>query len=283
MKDVKSPITILGENMKFPVIIFGKNKDSQFNYNNFGEINIFNNKVIYDIPQISWDLRKTPLFDEIKEDQLQINNSLQRTILINEKLEKLKKYCEKYCFCPTIRIYGCFTSLSSIQQASNKSDLAQLELLEKHNIISLVKSNFKLKVIVSVDANFLFSNNIYTREQYLERCQDLYNTIYYFKDYKNFDIVFDYSNNTDSQYIFDSLLLCKASNIMMDRKSGNFNLTIFDSSKYNIENSITYFDNKFCQLKIENNNFKELIRSENTFSLFETIYKNRVKKWFNKN
>lgn len=283
MMDAKSAIMILGKNMKFPMIIFGKNKNSQINNNNFGEINIFNNNIFYDIPQINWDLRDTPLFDEIKEEQLLIDKSLQRTILINEKFEILKKYCEINNLCPIIRIYGCFTSLSSIQQSSNKSDLAQLELLEKHNLVSFIKCKFIIKAIVSLDINFIFSNNIYTREQYFERCKDLYNTLYYFKDYKNFDVVFDYSNNFDSQYILDTLLICKASNIMIDKKSANFNITLFDSDKYIIENSITNFDNKFFQLKNENNNSKKLMQKDNTFSLFETIYKNREENWFNKN
>lgn len=271
------------KNVKYPKINFNNNTNASFKGNFIGD---FSNSIIIqknlnnDKNPIDWTLRESMRFNELLEDKLLINNSIQRTIILNEKFEKLIKYSNLYGFKPICRIYGCFTTLSTIQQKSDKSDSAQLELYEKSNLISFIKNNFIVKAIISLDSNMIFSNNTYTKDQYITRCSDLIQTMKSLDKYQNLQIVFDERSTLDSIYIIDTLLIAKAYNSLLDSIVKNYSTTLFDSNKHIIETEINTFDDKFNNLLIENQIIKNFYHINNTKELFENIYKNRMLTWF---
>lgn len=224
-------------NVKSLKINFLKNKQSQIYGNQIGIINNFFN---YDLNQINdeinFDLRNSGKFDELFEDKKVICSPTLRHEIENLKIEKLIKISQLYNFNPIIRIYGCFSPISTIRQNSDTSDLSRLELLEKRNIINFIENHFETKIIISLDTNMIFANNTYTIEQYNERCKDLINVIRQYEDYKNLKIVIDYENNLESVHILDTLLICYLPIILFDNGLATYNNVIFDSNVNNITN-----------------------------------------------
>lgn len=261
-----------------------KNKNSVISNNIigdvYGDVYIDNNSL--EVNQIDWSLRETGKFDEIKEHQLLVNNPITRTIILNEKIEKIIKYSNLYRCRPTLRIYGCFTSLSTIRQKTDTSDLAQLELNEKANLVKFIKNGFYIKIIISLDTNMIFSQNAYTREQYIQRCKDLYNSLKCFQQYKNFQVVFDDRNMLESEYIVDTLLIAQAPIILFDSNIVGYQVTIFDSDRHIVETEINKFENRFAQLLKQNQITKKTLGANSNIELFNNIYKIREQNWFNK-
>lgn len=271
------------KNAKYQKINLNNNTNTSIKGNLIG--NFSNNIIIqnnFDIDKISidWTLRESMKFNELLENKLLITNAIQRTVILNEKIEKIIKYSNLYGYKPICRLYGCFTTFSTIQQKSDKSDLAQLELYEKDNIISFVKNDFLVKVIISLDTNMIFSNNAYTKEQYIERCIDLVQTIKSLNKYENLQIVFDKRNTLDSIYIIDTLLTAKSYNALLDETIQNYSVTLFDSDKHIIETEINTFDKKFNNLLVENQILKNFYHVDTVVELFETIYESRMESWF---
>lgn len=269
--------------VKYQKINLSNNSNTTLKDNLIGVFtdNIFiQNDPSFDKINIDWSIRESSKFDELLENRLIIKNAIQKNIILNEKMDKVIKYSNLYRYSPECRLYGCFTAFSSIQKKSDKSDLAQLELYEKNNIISFVKNGFAVKAIVSLDINMIFSNNAYTKEQYLERCSDLYQTIKSLEKYKNFQVVFDEGNTLDSMYIIDTLLLVKSYNALFDDSIKNYSTTVFESDMNTLEIAIRTFEKKFNELKCENKIIKKFYYTNTTLELFDSLYKNRMSNWF---
>lgn len=188
-------------------------------------------------------------FNEIQiEDSCTICSSLERTELLNEKLERLLFYSNKFKKQPTIRIYGYFTSFASIRQPFDTSDIAQLELLEKTNLKKMAKSGYYIKAIVALDFNKICRLG-YSEEQCVARCEDLWCTICDLEKYENVEIVFDTTATLNSFWIVDSLLKAEAFNTNIDPKLLNYSFTQFDSNLKSIQLSAEMFDLRFDELK----------------------------------
>lgn len=267
--------------MKSLKINFLKNKQSQICGNQIGIINNFFN---YDLNQndceIDMQLRNSGKFNELFEDKKEICSPTLRHEIENSKMEKLIKISQLYNFSPIMRIYGCFSPISTIRQESDTSDLSRLELLEKRNIIKFIENHFETKIIISLDMNMVFSNDTYTVEQYNERCKDLINVISQYKDYKNLKIAIDDENNMESVHILDTLLVCYLPVILFDNGLVTYKNVIFDSNAYNITNYIRRFDARFCYLEKKNFEFCKMINCKTQRGFLEFISNYRRDNYF---
>lgn len=267
-------------NVKFLKINFSKNKNSQFIGNQFGTI--FNNYNIPNIPykDINLSLRESGKFDELFESQCKKSSPLYLEFY-NSKIEQLIKLSQLYKYSPVLRVYGCFTSLSTIRQTSETSDLAQLELLEHRNLLKFIECNYETKIIISLDTNMIFSNNRYNVEQYNVRCENLINTIKKYKDYKNLKIVFDSGNTLETMYILDTLLICYMPSILFDNEKITYSEVVFDSEINYIINKIKLYDERFIQLEKTNNDLCKFMNFNNKEILFQHIKNSRENAFFN--
>lgn len=267
--------------MKLPKIIFARNKNSQFIGNQIGII--YNDYHLISIPNkdIDLTLRNSGKFDDLFEMKHIVNSPVIRHELENIKFEKMIKISQLYNYSPTLRVYGCFTSLSSIRQKSETSDLACLELLEKSNLLKFIECNFETKIIISLDENMIFSNNSYDVEQYDRRCEDLINTISHYKDYKNLKIVVDNQNSLESMYIFDTILICFLPIILFDTEKITYGQAIFDSDMNNLINKIKIFDERFLLLEKYNNDMCKLMNFQSKNKFYSHIMEYRKNSYFN--
>lgn len=270
--------------VKFFKINLSKNKNSQFMNNQIGIVNnIFNCPDMFLSKEIDLSLRNSGRFNELFETKRIINTPLTRHELENEKFERIIRLSQLYNYSPTLRIYGCFTSISSIRQKTETSDLAQLELLEKNNILKFIECNFEIKIIVTLDANMIFSNNIYNAEQYDERCNDFINTIKRYKDYKNLKIVIDNQNSLETMFIFDTILICYLPIILFDNQNITYGQAIFDSNINNLLNKIDVFDKRFALLEKQNNDMRGFMDFQNQEKFFSYIMDQRKNNYFKGN
>lgn len=265
----------------FQKINLSKNKNSQIIGNQIGTIyNNYNSNIMPNI-KVDLTLRESKKFDDLFENKRIENSPIFRHESENLKFEQIIKLSQLYNYSPVLRVYGCFTSLSSIRQKTETSDLAQLELLEKSNILKFIESNFETKIIISLDENMIFSNNRYNVEQYTERCKDLINTITAYKDYKNLKIVIDFGNNLDAMYIFDTILICYLPTMLFDSDKITYGQAIFDSEINSLISKIKTFDERFSLLEGLNNDVCKFMNFENKNTFFHYIVKYRKNKYFN--
>lgn len=117
---------------------------------------------------IDWTLRNSEKYKELYEFNYKEKNTLRREIKLREKLQKFIFYSEKNSFVPTIRIYAYFSAFSTIRQSYETDDLSQLEIEENALFIRLVELGFKVKVIISLQAELIIRQG-YSIEQYEEK------------------------------------------------------------------------------------------------------------------
>ena len=212
-------------------------------------INGNNNSVVVNRPFFDASLFFDKKFNEMLfEDSCLVCSGVERTELLNDKLDRLMYYSNKYNKQPTIRTYGYFTSFSSIRQASETSDIAKLELLEKMNLIKMAKAGYYIKAIVALDLNKLCKLG-YSEEQCVARCEDLYITIRDLDKFENIEVVFDTEVTLNSFWIVDSLLKAEAFITNINPKVMNYSATQFDSKLKSIQLSAEMFDYRFEELK----------------------------------
>lgn len=270
--------------MKFPKIVLSKNKNSQFIGNQIGYIvnNIdYNTSSLFPDEKIDLTLRESGTFNELFENQC-IKSSPLYMEYFNIKIEQLIKLSLLNNFEPVLRVYGYFTSLSTIKQETETSDLAQLELLQKKNLLKFIECNFETRVIINLDLNIIFSNNRYNREQYNERCKDLINTIRRYNDYKNLKIVIDKGSSLESMFILDTLLICYMPTILFDSNRATYGQVIFDSELSNIINKINTFDQRFLSLEKFNNEMRKCMYINDRHIFFDHIIAERTNNYFAK-
>ena len=227
-------------------------------------INGNNNKVIVNRPYFDDSLFFDNHFDEIHiRDSISICSGVERTELLNDKLDRLMHYSNRFGKQPTIRTYGYFTSFSSIRQMSETSDIAKLELLEKTNLIKMAKAGYYIKAIVALDFNKICMLG-YSEEQCVARCEDLYRTIRDLDKYENIEVVFDTEVTLNSFWIVDSLIKAEALITNINPKVMNYSATQFDSNLMSIQLSTEMFDLRFEELKRNNSwrNNNRLSQSE---------------------
>lgn len=272
-------------NVKFSKIIFSRNKNTQIKDNQIAEVI---NNYFFSLPKmtsfekIDLTLRECGKFNELFENQRIISSPIYRHQLENTKFEQIIRLSQLHNYSPVLRIYGCFTSMSSIRQKTESSDLAQLELLEKAHIIKFIERGYETKVIISLDENMIFSNNRYNVEQYFERCNDLINTLNLFKDYKNLKVVVDNGNNMESMYIFDTILLCYLPIMLFDSCKITYGQAIFDSELNNLLSKIKSFDERFLMLKQYNDEIRKFMNYKEQETFFRYIMDKRKNDYFNK-
>lgn len=268
--------------VKFLKINLSKNKNSQFIANQFGRIYNFYN--VPNIPlkeNIDLTLRESGKFDELFESQCQKKPPISLEFY-NSKIEQLISLSQLYKYNPILRVYGCFTSLSTIRQASETSDLAQLELLENRNLLKFIECNYETKIIISLDTNMIFTDNRYSIEQYNARCENLIYTIKKYNDYKNLKIVIDSGNTLETMYILDTILICYMPAILFDSDKIAYGQVIFDSEINYISNKIKLFDERFIQLEKTNNDLCKFMNFNNKEKLFQYIKEGRKNVFFDK-
>lgn len=269
--------------VKLKKTLFKNNSNCVFENNVFGDINesIYNINIndIKSNNEIDYTLRLSNDFADIVLPQNKIlKSSEMRTVRINEYIEKLIYISNKYGYKPICRMYGNYTALSTIQQKSDTSDLAQLELEENRLIKEFIKNNFEVRVIVSLDIKAIFENALYTEEQYIERSENL---VFYLKSIMNntnLKIAFDDENILNSVYILDTLLMCNVQNKYLDSKEKNYKNTVLNSTLSEIIYEIERFDKRFYELRIYNDITKKALGIEvsKDYALLDKIYKSRL-------
>lgn len=268
--------------MKLQKIVFSKNRNSSFIGNQIGIVNNYFNMlpdVVVDT-DIDFSLRESGKFNELFEDKRIVNSPLFRHELENKKFEQIIKLSQLYNYEPILRIYGCFTSLSSIRQRTETSDLAQLELLEKANILKFIEARYETRIIISLDEYMIFSNNRYSAEQYNERCNDILNTLKLYKDYKNLKVVIDSGNNLEAMYIFDTLVICYLPTLLFDSQNITYGQAIFDSEINNITNKIKIFDSRFSYLLNSNYQVNKLMNFRSKEEFLKYVMERRKNNFF---
>ncbi len=262
------------------------NNDNCNIYDNQFADKIVNNNFLYpsafeasytDVAKINFELRNSSIFNDIYTDSHIISDSLLRHQKLNESIKKLTSYSNKNFSNPILRIYGCFTSLSTIRQPSESSDLAKLELEEKDSVINFIKSGFQTKVIVTLDQDMIFGNNIYTIEQYKNRCNDFTKTLFDLSKYDNLDIAIDYGNSMESMYILDTILICQLPILLFDSKRITYGHAIFNCEADNISQYINTFDRKFSYLKRENCFSRKVCHHDKFSDFFKNVCQSRCK------
>lgn len=223
---------------------------------------------------IDWTLRNSEKYKELYEFNYKEKNTLRREIKLREKLQKFIFYSEKNSFVPTIRIYAYFSAFSTIRQSYETDDLSQLEIEENALFIRLVELGFKVKVIISLQAELIIRQG-YSIEQYEERSKNLVNTIKNFniKQYKNLQIVIDEYQSHDSTLILDTILIIKSDYLQFD--GNNFQYTLFESDRTILKNEILEFDKKFDELYFRNYSSKLLFKIKDDFDFVKYISNTR--------
>lgn len=223
---------------------------------------------------IDWTLRNSEKYKELYEFNYKEKNTLRREIKLREKLQKFIFYSEKNSFVPTIRIYAYFSAFSTIRQSYETDDLSQLEIEENALFIRLVELGFKVKVIISLQAELIIRQG-YSIEQYEERSKNLVNTIKNFniKQYKNLQIVIDEYQSHDSTLILDTVLIIKSDYLQFD--GNNFQYTLFESDRTILKNEILEFDKKFDELYFRNYSSKLLFKIKDDFDFVKYISNTR--------
>lgn len=251
--------------------------DNNIIFQNFSSYIGHNDNVPIDLT-----IRESGKFDELIENKLQIFIPEKRHIIENDKIERLVKLSKLYKYNPILRIYGCFSSIATIRQESEHSDIAQLELLEKKSVFEFINNNFEVRIIVYLDTNSIFSKNMYSVEQYVERCEDVIRTVARYNSYKNLRIVVDNFRALDGMHIYDTMLICQMPTIMFDHKAIDYNYAVFDSDINIVTSCIKAFDNRFYQLEYENQLVMNNIGCENFQDYFRNVYKMRQDNYFRK-
>ena len=223
---------------------------------------------------IDWTLRNSEKYKELYEFNYKEKNTLRREIKLREKLQKFIFYSEKNSFVPTIRIYAYFSAFSTIRQSYETDDLSQLEIEENALFIRLVELGFKVKVIISLQAELIIRQG-YSIEQYEERSKNLVNTIKNFniKQYKNLQIVIDEYQSHDSTLILDTILIIKSDYLQF--VGNNFQYTLFESDRTILKNEILEFDKKFDELYFRNYSSKLLFKIKDDFDFVKYISNTR--------
>ena len=223
---------------------------------------------------IDWTLRNSEKYKELYEFNYKEKNTLRREIKLREKLQKFIFYSEKNSFVPTIRIYAYFSAFSTIRQSYETDDLSQLEIEENALFIRLVELGFKVKVIISLQAELIIRQG-YSIEQYEERSKNLVNTIKNFniKQYKNLQIVIDEYQSHDSTLILDTILIIKSDYLQFD--GNNFQYTLFESDRTILKNEILEFDKNFDELYFRNYSSKLLFKIKDDFDFVKYISNTR--------
>jgi len=86
------------------------------------------------------------LFRNMAVKKLLLKSPLQKQIFYIDKLNEFKSIIERYSLQPIIRIKCLASGFCTLREASETSDLAQLELLEKIKLIELVKLNCEIRL-----------------------------------------------------------------------------------------------------------------------------------------
>lgn len=213
--------------------------------------------------KVDFSLRETAEYSELLYRKQTMYGALSRNVFLEDTINRFIHISKVNGYEPTVRICGYFTSLSSIRQKSENSDLALLELEEKNNLINMVKLGFKVKLILILDARTILTLG-YTLEQYNERCQDLYRSIKMLEvKYPNLEIVVNDKNNITCGYIFDSILLVQTDKYDLNSFTLNYNKTEIDSRKIVLENEIKIFDENFNRLSLAMKGINQMLQSGN--------------------
>lgn len=230
--------------------------------------------------KIDWTLRNSNKYTDLYESNFKEKDILRREIKIGEKLRKFAFYSKINYFVPTIRIYAYFSSFSTIRQGSDTDDLSQLELEENFMFKKFVELGFNVKVIVSLQTELIVRQG-YSIEQYMERIQNLANTIEYFntKQYKNLEIVIDEYQSRDSILVLDTILLIKSDYLQFD--GNNFKYTLFESDKAILQNEILEFDKKFDELYFKNQYLKSSYQIDSSFNFINYVAEIRKNRYLN--
>lgn len=250
-------------------------KDNLFINNKEGPIIIVRHGDSYFPKGIDWTYREAGYFKDLEEETRHIHSPFQRQLLLDELLLKFMRQASLNNISPLVRTYAYFSAFSTIRQWSETSDVARLELEEKDHLVTMAKRGFRIKTILSLQLDLVFSLG-YTYEQCYERCTDLVNTLKELERHNNISLVVDSNNSLNSTWILDTVTVMKADPYDVDVEEQTFNATLISSKKEILQHLITEFDSKHEQLRQENEIIKRQFKINSTTELVRLICTKRL-------
>jgi len=207
-------------------------------------------------------------FKSMVEENRLVSGSLDRAIILVDKLGEFKKITHKNNLDTIIRKRLLFSGFSTLHDTSNKADLPQLELVEKNHLIELANIGCEFRVILNLDVIKAISSG-YGREAIARRVGDLCNTCNLLGDDKNFKVVIDTRpEQYEPIWTFDNILLHREMNFT----EKYYNSSFWSSDINEIELFNSYFDREFIMLQSKMTEMKLQLGIESTAeAIFKTV------------
>ena len=204
-------------------------------------------------------------------------NKKERAILNIDYLEKFIFESNRQGVCPVFRYYGLFSHLSTLRSKTDFSDYNQLILKEKACFEKMLRLNYKIKLIISLDIPIIITKWGYSYQEAEKRIANLCENIDPMTKDHNIEIVIDEKNSMDSMYILDKCLLIKALTIDPVKK---YSITQYETNPYVIDNIIDEFDKKFAYLRYRNNAVKKILRCDTYSSLIQIVVEGNLENYY---
>ena len=238
--------------------------------------NKFNTNIIFDSMARS-DLKEDTQSIRIDFDECVLYDKMERALLNVKYMDNFIFECNRKNICPVFRYYGLFSHLSSLRCSSDYSDYNQLILKEKSLFEEMLKLNYKIKLIISLDIPIIVTKWGYTLVETKDRIANLCDNVDFLTKNHNIKIVIDEKNSMDGMFILDKSILIKATSINPEKK---YNITQYETNKYVIDNTITEFDAKFAYLEFQNNSIRKMFRIDSYSSLIRKIVESRMEYYY---
>ncbi len=189
----------------------------------------------------------------LKESQIACN-TVERSILLNTKLEQFGYLTKRENVVPIIRYQGLYSGLSTNWERSSTNDTACLEIKERDLMIELVQMGCDVRILVTLDIQkALFCG--FSKEDILKRISDLCEICDKLKSYKNFKIAVDSGVLCEPRLILGKVLVTENYNyhgIEQGEYKGNYKNAIWKSNRIEINVLAEDFDKRFQECTFYN-------------------------------
>lgn len=177
------------------------------------------------------------------------DDNIKRTEAIVSILDKFLSKYKNYMLKPTIRCYGLFSDLAMIPSLTiDHSDRNFLLQEERKKFLALIKCDFQIKQIISLDIDYIIKTRGYSDDQLNGRVAELDSTLSTVKFDTNLEIVFDSQHRKMNCFILGNEVLIDSKSI--DKHAG-YNETLFTNTEKEIMQKTKEFDRIFMDCTSE--------------------------------
>ena len=248
---------------------------------NSTNVNIFQNEVnpsyyyYFNISDSNTESELFPIKGLMYEEAI-VNSSLERAEKNNDYFEQFIFYSNLRGITPTVRCYAFFSHLSSIRKRSDMNEYNQLILSERDLFHRMMELKFHVKLIISLDIPTILSKWYNDLSSAIDRITDLIENIDIVCENNNIEVVIDEMNSMDGQFILHNSLFIHALNA--DPTSG-YNITKYETDVSVVNNAIRLFDQRFCYLKMANQNVKRHMQTTSMSMFIKHTLDIRIEEW----